>query len=133
MRTNACLKMDPAGFRALPDRQNHHRRTLEVKRRALSSGMMDEAIAGLLWMYLDVPEDASKTELEEYAREIVRRIHADASEAAIAEHIRSLQSNQLCQMPNPPAIRTLARRALAVDQGRQRPDSISLNRIMPSA
>ena len=98
------LNLPPTRFRGHRDR----------KMKALSASMMDQAVASLLWKYLELPKDTSKSELEGYAREIVRRVHANASEAVIAEHIRILQSSQLCHQPNLPAIHDLARRAVAM-------------------
>jgi hypothetical protein len=112
----ACLKLEPVDFTAQLEAGKDGSKK-DFKRRARASGVTGEAVAGLLWMYLQVPEDASKDELEDYAQEIVRRIHADASEAAIAEYIKSLQSEQLCQLPNELAIRVLTRRAVAVVRG----------------
>ena len=82
--------------------------------KALSLDVMDEAVAGLLWMHLKVPHDASRDELQDYAHEIVRRVHAGAPESAIADYISNLQSDRLCEMPNLPAIRDLARRTVGV-------------------
>ena len=104
MSSTASLNIAPARVRAVPpDRM-----------KALSQDVMDEAVAGLLWMYLKVPKDASRDELQDYAHEIVRRVHAGAPETAIADYIRALQSDQLCELPNLPVIHDLARRTIGV-------------------
>lgn len=104
MPSTASLNIAPARVRVVPaDRM-----------KALSQDVMDEAVAGLLWMHLKVPKDASRDELQDYAHEIVRRVHAGAPETAIADYIRTLQSDRLCELPNLPAIHDLARRTVGV-------------------
>jgi hypothetical protein len=75
-------------------------------------GILDEVVAGFLWMQLDLPEDTSRSELESFAHRLVAHIRAGGGEAAIAGEIAGLQFGQLCRPSNPFAIRQLARRAI---------------------
>ena len=76
--------------------------------------LMDEVVAGLLWMHLKVPQDASRDEVQDQAHDLVRRIRAGAPQSAIADCLRSLQLDWLCEFPNMPAIRELAQRVMGV-------------------
>ena len=104
MPSTTAVKIAPARFRAVP----------AARMKALSQDVLDEAVAGLLWMHLKVPKDASRDELQDYAHEIVRRVHAGAPETAIVDYIRTLQCDQLCELPNLPVIHDLARRAVGM-------------------
>ena len=79
--------------------------------------ILDEVIAGLLWMQLDLPEDTTRDEMEVLAHRLVSRIRGGATEAAIAVEIAGLQSGQLGRPANLPFIRDLAVRAIAVVSG----------------
>jgi hypothetical protein len=82
-------------------------------------GILDEVVAGFLWMQLDLPEDTSRSELEGFAHRLVGRIQAGDGEAAIAGEIADLQSGQLCRPANPFVVCQLARRAIAAVNGAQ--------------
>jgi len=82
-------------------------------------GILDEVVAGFLWMQLDLPEDTSRSELESFAHRLVGRIQAGDGEAAIAGEIAGLQSGQLCRPANPFVVRQLARRAINAVSGAQ--------------
>jgi hypothetical protein len=79
--------------------------------------ILDEVVAGLLWMQLDLPGDTTRDEMESFARRLVSRIRRGAGEAAIAVEIAGLQSGQLGRPANLPFIRDLACRAIAVVSG----------------
>lgn len=79
--------------------------------------ILDEVIAGLLWMQLDLPDDTTRDEMEVLAHRLVTRIRAGASEATIAVEIAGLQSAQLGRPANLPFIRDLAGRAIAIVGG----------------
>jgi hypothetical protein len=79
--------------------------------------ILDEVVAGFLWMQLDLPEDTSRSELESFAHRLVAHIRAGGGEAAIAGEIAGLQFGQLCRPSNPFAIRQLARRAIDAVNG----------------
>ena len=79
--------------------------------------ILDEVVAGLLWMQLDLPDDTTRDEMESFARRLVSRIRMGAGEAAIAVDIAGLQSGQLGRPANLPFIRDLAGRAIAVVGG----------------
>ena len=79
--------------------------------------ILDEVVAGFLWMQLDLPEDISHGELEGFAHRLVAVIQAGAGEAEIAAIIAELQFGQLCRPGNPAAIHDVARRAIATVKG----------------
>ncbi|HVV27307.1 MAG TPA: hypothetical protein VHC40_05015 [Rhizomicrobium sp.] len=79
--------------------------------------ILDEVVAGLLWMQLDLPEDASREEMEDFAHRLVNQIRAGAGETFVAGEIARLQSGQFCRPANLPAIRALAQRSLAAVGG----------------
>ena len=81
--------------------------------------ILDEVVAGFLWMQLDLPEDTSRSELESFAHRLVGRIQAGDGEAAIAGEIAGLQLGQLCRPANPFVVRQLARRAINTVTGAQ--------------
>src|SRR5215469_1989427 len=80
-------------------------------------GILDEVVAGFLWMQLDLPEDTSRSELESFAHRLVGRIQAGDGEAAVAGEIAGLQFGQLCRPANPFVVRQIARRAIAAVNG----------------
>jgi hypothetical protein len=73
-----------------------------------------EAVAGLLWMYLDIPTDASRAELEGYASDLVDRIRVAGCDADIEQTIKALQVDKLCRPLNLAAISTVAKKSIAV-------------------
>ena len=73
-----------------------------------------EAVAGHLWMRLDVPKDASRDELERYARDLIDDIDSDGSQDAVERQIRILQVQKLCRPVNLATIPELARKSIAV-------------------
>lgn len=79
--------------------------------------ILDEVVAGLLWMSLDLPQDVSRPELESFARQLVSRIRFGASECAIESEIAFLQSDQLGRPANHDAIRDLAGRVMQAVKG----------------
>ena len=81
--------------------------------------ILDEVVAGFLWMQLNLPEDISRPELESFAHHLVIIIQAGGREADIAAEIAGLQFGQLCRPANLAAIHDLARRAIAAVKGAQ--------------
>jgi hypothetical protein len=79
--------------------------------------ILDEVVAGLLWMQLDLPFDVSRDEIEDFAHRLVSRIRSGATEASIAAEIAALQSSRFCRPANLPMIRDLAQRSIQVVQG----------------
>ncbi len=76
--------------------------------------ILDEVVAGIFWMSLDLPEDASMTEMEEFASHLVRRIRGGASTSAIEAEIDFLQRRQFCRVPDAAVIGQLARSTIAL-------------------
>ena len=81
------------------------------------SDILDEVVAGLLWMTLDLPQDASRAELEAFAHQLVARIGFGASETAIESEIIFLQSGQLGCPADHDAIHALAGRIMSTVRG----------------
>lgn len=79
--------------------------------------ILDEVVAGLLWMQLDLPSDVNRDEMQGFARRLVTRIRGGANESAIAAEIAGLQSGPLGRPANLPVIRDLARRSMTAVRG----------------
>ncbi len=79
--------------------------------------ILDEVVAGLLWMTLDLPQDVSRPELERFAHQLVARIRFGASETAIESEIAFLQCEQLGRPANRDAIQELAGRVMNAVRG----------------
>ena len=79
--------------------------------------ILEEVVAGLLWLQLDLPQDASRDEIEDLARHLVTRIRGDAGEAAIEAELTALQGLRFCRPANPAALRALARRLVTAVRG----------------
>lgn len=84
------------------------------------NSIKDEAVAGHLWMRLNVPKDASRDELERHARALIDGIVSDDSQAAVERQIRILQVQKLCRPLNLAAVSDLARKSIAVARSAQR-------------
>ncbi|HEY4077304.1 MAG TPA: hypothetical protein VGM26_10285 [Rhizomicrobium sp.] len=79
--------------------------------------ILDEVVAGLLWMQLDLPGDDSRDEIEDFAHRLISRIRGGAPEASIAAEIAALQSHRFCRPANLPVIRDLAQRSMQAVKG----------------
>jgi hypothetical protein len=66
--------------------------------------ILNQVIAGILWMSLDLPEDVSRQELEEFAHCLVARINAGTAE-------------EFCLRTDAATLRGLIRRAANIVQG----------------
>jgi hypothetical protein len=95
----------PAPFHARKERSGHR---LEI---------LDEVIAGFLWLHLDLPDDVSRSEIETFARRLVARINIEADETAIQSELVLFQRNQFCRPINMDVARNLARRSIAAVKG----------------
>ena len=81
------------------------------------ASILDEVVAGLLWMTLDLPQDISRPELETFAHQLVTRIKFGASAAAVESEITFLQSDQLGRPANHEAIHGLTGRVICAVRG----------------
>jgi hypothetical protein len=81
------------------------------------ASILDEVVAGLLWMALDLPQDVSRPELETFAHQLVARIRFGASETMVESEIAFLQSEQLGRRANHDAIHGLAGRVMNAVRG----------------
>jgi hypothetical protein len=77
------------------------------------SEILDEVVAGFLWMELAFSDDVSRGELEQIAHRLVGVICAGARQAAIASEPTGVRSNELCCALKKHAIRVLTLRAIA--------------------
>jgi hypothetical protein len=78
--------------------------------------VLDEVVAGFLWMQLNLPERVSRTEIQQFAHRLVTRIKARADQSEVEREIRDLQY-QFCRPADPAAISDLARRSLMAVTG----------------
>ena len=76
-----------------------------------------EAVAGLLWMYLNVPGDASRPEFETHAQALVAKIRCNPGLAFAEQQLRVLQVQILCGRLDLFRMTELARRVVAVVRG----------------
>ena len=81
--------------------------------KSLASTVVHEAVASLIWLYLDLPDDASREEVEGYAGGLIARIREGTTPEVLAREIQSLQVARLCRDGDQRAIRTLAERCTA--------------------
>jgi hypothetical protein len=98
---------------ALPIFQTPARRTRFQPR----LDIMDEVVAGLLWMQLDLPHDIGRDEMQDLAHRLVSRIRGGAPETSVAAEIAELQCGQFCRPANLPVIRELTRRSIEAVRG----------------
>jgi len=97
-------------------------RTATVSRRLRyhpRSDILDEVIAGFIWMDLNLPDDASLPELESFAHRLIARIRSNASQAAVESELTVLQKVQFCGAADPAVIRSLASRFIAIVKASQ--------------
>jgi hypothetical protein len=107
--TRMNIRVNPQGLHpAGPAPAAHVHRTRFNPR----ADILDEVVAGLLWMTLDLPADASRRELEAFAHHLVARIKFGAGEAIVESEIAFVQSGQLGRPVNQDAVHDLAGRIL---------------------
>ena len=83
-----------------------------AKMAVLKADVLGEVVAGLIWMHLSLPEDASRGEVEKCAAGLVRAADYGAAESALEQMLRRLQAEQFAGPVNSLTIKLLARRAL---------------------
>lgn len=76
--------------------------------------VLQETIAGLIWLYLDLPPDASRGEVEEYADELIACIREGAPCHVLEQKVRYLHFQRFCVTSNSHALRTLVERSIAI-------------------
>ena len=79
--------------------------------------ILNEVVAGLIWIQLDLPENVSRNELERAACRLVQRIIANASVRAVEDELTFLQRDQFCRPVKEAVIRELARRTISAVKG----------------
>jgi hypothetical protein len=78
------------------------------------SDIAQESIAGLIWLHLDLPDDASRQEVEAFAAVLIGPISRGLTPESLEDKIRWLQSQRFCRISSPERIRILARRCIAL-------------------
>lgn len=89
--------------------------------RIASPKIVREAVAGLIWLYLDLPDDASRLEVEWCAGQIIASMLNGGTEDSLEKTIRSLQAACFCEISSASAIRALARRCAATTRSSMSP------------
>jgi hypothetical protein len=79
--------------------------------------ILNEVVAGLIWIQMDLPENVSRSELETVAHRLVQQIIANAGVRAVEDELTFLQRNQFCRPVKPEVIRELARRTMSAVKG----------------
>jgi len=74
--------------------------------------MTDEALAGLLWMSLDVPEDTTLDEMKSVAQQLGQLIRCGAGAALVESQLDYWQRLHFCRFVKADQLRALARRAI---------------------
>lgn len=74
--------------------------------------LTDEALAGLLWMSLDVPEDTTLDEMKSVAQQLGQLIRCGAGEALVESQLDYWQRLHFCRFVKADQLRALARRAI---------------------
>lgn len=100
-----------------PDAFRRAAKARSVRDFAFKPDLMDQVVAGLLWMSLDLPEDVSRREVEVLAHDLVLRIRADTDRSVLEQGIALLQLRQFSRPPNFAAIREGVRRAVNAVNG----------------
>jgi hypothetical protein len=79
--------------------------------------ILEEVVAGLLWMQLDLPRDVGRGEMQAMAHRLVTRIRTGATETMVAAEIADFQLRRFCRPANLPVIRDLTRRSVDAVRG----------------
>ncbi len=76
--------------------------------------ILEQVVAGILWMSLDLPADVSRGELEALAHRLIALIRADAPESEIGAEFLLLYVDKFSRSANSSLIRSLIRRAESI-------------------
>lgn len=79
--------------------------------RRFHEDIVQEAVAGLIWFYLDLPADASRQEVEGCASQLINLIRSGSSLGALVRVIAGQQRDCFCMLGKPRAIWALAERS----------------------
>lgn len=71
--------------------------------------LLDEVLAGFLWMSLDPPEETSIDELKIVARKLAMNIRAGAREDDVSHQLERLQKSYFSRKPRPEVLRAIAK------------------------
>ena|SRR5438067_1512461 len=66
-----------------------------------------EVVAGFLWIALEIPEEASREEVEGVASVLIENVKADCGEGRVEEEVLRLQRFQLCRSGDPERVRAI--------------------------
>src|SRR5688572_15141712 len=76
--------------------------------------LVEEVVAGFLWMMLDIPEDTTLDEVTSLAQQLVTRIQQGDDEALIQAWLDNMQRHHLCRPADAAMLRDLACRAVTL-------------------
>lgn len=74
--------------------------------------LTDEALAGVLWMSLDVPQETTLEEVKEIAQQLAQLIRCGAGESLVEAQLAYWQREHFCLPANADKLRALARRVI---------------------
>ena len=100
-----------------PDVFRHAAKARSSRGFAFTPDLMDQVVAGFLWMSLNLPEDVSRREMEDVAHQLVLRIRANTDRTVLERAVALLQLEQFCRPPNFVAIRDVVCRAVSAVNG----------------
>ena len=91
-----------------------HADRLSHRRYAPKRNVLLEVVAGFLWLYLDLPADLTREELDMAAEQLVSNVLANGEEMALVAELARIQCNQFCGVANQRNLEFLARRTLSL-------------------
>lgn len=74
--------------------------------------LADEALAGLLWMSLDIPQDTTLEEVKEIAQQLAQLIRCGAGESLVQAQLEYWQREHFCRPASADMLLCLARRVI---------------------
>lgn len=76
--------------------------------------LVEEVVAGFLWMALDIPEDTTLDEVTSLAGQLVARIQQGDGEVLIQVRLDDMQRHYLCRPADAAILRDLACRTVTL-------------------
>jgi hypothetical protein len=89
------------------DRHSH-------RRYAPKRDILLEVVAGFLWLYLDLPADLTREELNAVATRLVTNVLSNGEERALIAELARIQCKQFCGLANQENLEFLAKRTLSL-------------------
>jgi len=101
----------------LPEKDTAVKGRFAKKRGRCRQQVLDEVVIGFFWIYLDLPSDITRVEIEALARRLIGRIRMGANEAAIAIALGIHQRSEYGRPVDADVMRKLAQRTVAAVKG----------------